>query len=125
MSTEPIVWRCFHCDFETSNRDEAKSHFGDSGDPALCLFWASMDDAERAHEYQQMVLELNATREEVRNLNASIEYESSEGMRMFRELESRMQQDLRRAEESGYAKGLQDAIKHPEDLGLCNASVQG
>lgn len=116
-------WRCFHCGFETSDHEEARSHFSDGdGDPALCLFWASMDDAERAHEYQQMVLELNATREEVFSLNAAIEAESAEGMRMFRELESRMHQELRRAEEDGYARGLRDAQKHPEELGLCRSS---
>lgn len=107
------VWRCFHCDFETSDPFAAEAHFGEgSGDPALCVFWASMDDAERAHEYQQMVLELNATREEVRSLNVAIEYENSEGMRLFRELESRMGQELLRAEECGYAKGLRDASEH-------------
>ena len=66
------VWRCFHCSFETSDHAEAKSHFGDSGDEVLCLFWASMDDAERAHEYQQMVLELNAAREEEHRLRTFI-----------------------------------------------------
>lgn len=115
-----MMWRCFHCGFETSDKNEARSHFGDdSGDPALCLFWNSLDDAERAHEYQQMVLELNATREDVIRLNVEIESESAEGMRMFRELESRMQQEIRQAEEDGYARGLRDAQKHPEELGLC------
>jgi len=60
------MWKCFHCSFETDNYDEAAAHFGGGdGDPALCVFWASMDDAERAHAYQQMVLELNGTREEL------------------------------------------------------------
>ena len=113
----------FHCGFETTDHAEAQSHFGDdSDDPALCLFWASMDDATRAHEYQQMVLELNATREDVFRLNAEIEHESAEGMRMFRELESRVQQEIRRAEEDGYARGLRDAQKHPEELGLYRSS---
>lgn len=112
-------WLCFHCGFETDDHAEAQSHFGDdSDDPALCVFWESLDDAERAHEYQQMVLELNATREEVFSLNAAIEAESAEGMRMFRELESRMHQDIRRAEEDGYARGLADAKRHPQELGL-------
>ena len=119
--TETKTWTCFHCGFETSSRDEAQSHFGDDeDDPAMCLFWASMDDAARAHEYQQMVLELNATHEDVFRLRAEIECESSEGMRMFRELEGRMQQELRRSEEDGYARGLRDAKKSPEELGLCN-----
>jgi hypothetical protein len=48
-------------------------------------------------------------------LNAEIENESAEGMRMFRELESRMQQEVRQAEEDGYARGLRDAQKHPEE----------
>ena len=120
---QPIVmpaWRCFHCEFETSDRNEAQAHFGDdSDDPSLCVFWASMDDAERAHEYQQMVLELNATREDVFRLNAEIEMESAEGMRLFRGLESRMHQEIRRAEEDGYARGLRAAQKHPEEIGLC------
>lgn len=61
------MWKCFHCSFETDNYDEAAAHFGDGdGDPALCVFWESMNDAERVHEYQQMVLELNATRDELR-----------------------------------------------------------
>jgi hypothetical protein len=114
------AWRCFHCGFKTSDEKEAQAHFGDdSDDPALCVFWTSLDDAERAHEYQQLTMELNATREDVFRLNAEIEMESSEGMRMFRELESRMYQELRRAEEDGYARGLRDAQKHPEEIGLC------
>jgi hypothetical protein len=114
------VWRCFHCEFETSDHAEAQSHFGDDSDaPALCIFWATLEDAERAHEYQQMVLELNAIRESVIRLNAAFDNECSEGMRLFRELESKMQQEIRRAEEEGYAKGLRDAQKHPEELGLC------
>jgi hypothetical protein len=117
------TWRCFHCDFETSDRAEAQAHFGDDSDePSLCIFWATMDDAARLHEYRQMVLELNATREEVFRLNAAIENESSDGMRAFRELESRMRLELRRAEEDGYARGLRDAQEHPEELGLCVTS---
>lgn len=113
------VWRCFHCGFETSDYSEAESHFGDGdGDPALCILWSSMDDAERSHEYQQMVLELNGTRDEVRSLHAAIENESAEGMRLFRELESQMHQQILRAEEDGYARGLCDAKNHPEELGL-------
>lgn len=117
--SEPVTWRCFHCSFETSDPEEAHAHFGDdSGDPVLCILWVSMDDAERAHEYQQLVLELNAKREEQFVLRAEIENESAEGMRLFRELESRVHQDMRRAEEEGYARGLRDAQKYPEELGI-------
>ena len=114
------AWRCFHCGFETSDEKEARAHFGDdSDDQALCVMWASIDDAERAHAYQQLTLELDATREEVFSLNAAIENESSEGMRAFRELEAKMHREIRRAEEDGYARGLRDAQKHPEEIGLC------
>jgi hypothetical protein len=91
-----------------------------------CLFDENKNfcTPECVHEYQQLVLELNATREEVFRLSAEIENESSEGMRMFRKLESRMQQEIRRAEEDGYARGLRDAQKHPEELGLCRLSLQ-
>ena len=123
VASELPTWRCFHCSFETSDESEAKSHFGDdSGDPALCIFWASMDDHARAHEYQQMVLELDATRQEVCSLNAAIDDESAEGMRMFRELETRVQLEIQRAEENGYSRGLHDAQKHPEEIGLCRMS---
>lgn len=68
-------WACFHCGFETNDQAEAMAHFGDDmHEPlALCQHWTSWKDHEKAHEFQQLTLELNGTREEAEKQRAEIE----------------------------------------------------
>lgn len=41
-------WRCFHCDFATSDRIAAEIHFGDGeGSAPICLEWSKMTEDER------------------------------------------------------------------------------
>lgn len=62
-----IPWRCFHCDFVTSDREEARAHFGDCDDAEeftpSCKWWSNMDDQERKEQFQSLLAELNGERE--------------------------------------------------------------
>lgn len=94
-------WRCFHCEEAFVEEDDARLHFGSSElhSPACQIDIAAFRAMERRME--------------------SYNAEDSE---MHRQI-SRMQADhslaLIREEEKGYARGLEDAKKHPEELGLC------
>ena len=60
-------WRCFGCDFVTSDPKAAEAHFGD-GDEAsefvpVCKWWAESDDDERKRGYQDLIIELNGARD--------------------------------------------------------------
>ena len=98
-----MPWRCFHCDQTFTDRDEAALHFGDSPfEETACGVDAS--------ELRTLQRELALYHEEdtVRD-------------REIRRLHSEIARRERRAEEDGYAKGLEDARKHPETLGLREA----
>ena len=53
-----LPWRCFQCDFITSDREEALAHFGDCDDgeefKPICKWWAEMDDGERKRTFQDL-----------------------------------------------------------------------
>ena len=60
-------WRCYHCDFFATTREEAEAHFGD-GDEAsefvpLCKWWTKSDEAERMRAYQEVVKDLAVERD--------------------------------------------------------------
>lgn len=61
-----IPWRCFHCDFVTSDRAEAQAHFGDRDDAEefkpICKWWASMSADEKLSQFQQALKDLEAER---------------------------------------------------------------
>ena len=63
-----MKWRCFFCDFETDIHEEAAAHFGDPDDPEefkpICKWWQRMSVEERIGEFQVLIQELNAEREE-------------------------------------------------------------
>lgn len=65
---EQPKWLCFHCGFGTSNEEEAGAHFGDRDDAAefspTCTWWARMSKEERVAEFQTLIKELNAARDE-------------------------------------------------------------
>jgi len=58
------VWKCFHCEFETSEFSEAAAHFGDRDEELpICQTWKAMNAKGRIGEYQSVIGELNAERE--------------------------------------------------------------
>lgn len=61
-------WRCFHCDFATSNRAEAEAHFGDRDDTEefkpLCKWWQLMSEDERIGALQDTIQQLNEAHQE-------------------------------------------------------------
>lgn len=103
---QPVAqWRCFHCDEVFTSVVTAAFHFGyaDLEKPA-CLV--------DAVELRNLQLELRRYREEDTDLHRAIHAEESKGL-----------EAARRAEEQGYARGLADAKKHPEELGLYASPV--
>jgi hypothetical protein len=105
----PHGWTCFHCG-ETfpgnlTGQRAAQLHFG-----------ASIHDEPKcqisAHHLRVMETDLRRYREEDTELHREI---------------ARMQADhavaLRREEEKGYARGLEDARKFPETLGLARTGT--
>ena len=65
-------WRCFHCDFATTNFRDAYAHFGDRDDAEefkpICKWWANMEPAERQETFQGVVRELNDVKVDNDNL---------------------------------------------------------
>lgn len=65
---EAMPWRCFQCDFITTNRDEAAAHFGDRDDAEefkpICKWWANMGTPERVDALQDVLQQLNEERRE-------------------------------------------------------------
>ncbi len=94
------AWRCFHCDERFTDTDSARAHFGDSErQQALCTIDPTHFRWMEA-QHRQTVDECDTLSQTVRSL--ANEHETLR----------------RRAEELGYARGLADAKKHPEELGL-------
>lgn len=97
-------WTCFHCGETFHGQQAARLHFG-----------ASVHDEPKcqisAHRLRAMEAELRRYRDEDTDLHREI---------------ARLQADhaiaLRREEEKGYARGLEDAKKYPETLGLTRAT---
>lgn len=93
-------WTCFHCGETFYHATAARLHFG-----------AGVHDEPKcqisAHKVRAMEAELNRYREEDTDLHREIA-----------RLKSDHATALRREEEKGYARGLEDAKKYPETLGL-------
>jgi hypothetical protein len=74
---QAMPWRCFHCDFITTDREEAEAHFGDRDDPTefkpICKWWASMSDDERIATLQDIIKQLNAEQRENMSQRTAIE----------------------------------------------------
>jgi hypothetical protein len=89
----PAGWRCFHCGEEFTDSDAAALHFG-------------------THEYQEPACLIDIAKfREMEALQRRYADEDADVHRAMRRMDSDHQQALRRAEEDGYAKGLQDAVK--------------
>ena len=68
------IWRCFHCDFATSDRKEALGHFGDRDEEnPICIVWQSLNADGRVQEYQSALRELEAEREENSRYRTQVE----------------------------------------------------
>ena len=72
-----LPWRCFQCDFVTSDPDEASAHFGDRDDgeefKPICKWWANIDNHERLETLQDTIRELNHCADENMRLLTKIE----------------------------------------------------
>lgn len=97
---EANAWRCFHCNEVFTDKEQAALHFGHSEiqQPA-CRF---------SIEYIRWLEEQHR-----RNVE-----DDTEVLRATRSWASEHEKLRREAEELGYARGLRDAKKHPEELGL-------
>jgi hypothetical protein len=95
---QPGEWRCFHCDERFTDKDAAALHFG-------------------THEYQEPACLIDIAKyREMEALQLRYADEDACVHRTMRRMETDHQQALRRAEEDGYAKGLADAAKYPEEV---------
>ncbi len=60
-------WKCFFCEFETSDRETAEDHFGDRDDAEefkpICKWWDRMDGDERKQTLQDYVHDLKIEQE--------------------------------------------------------------
>jgi hypothetical protein len=100
-----IEYRCYHCNQVFYEEDgSASEHFGCSMvQEPICTI-----NAKRLRELEQ----------EVDSLRRQIQEESTPLEREIASLRSEIATKERRAEEAGYARGLEDAKKYPETLGL-------
>lgn len=94
VATGDKTWRCFHCDEVFTDREKAALHFGvyQTSDPACQInieAYRKMEENHRAHLQ-----------------------EDSEMHRELAAMECKTQIELRRAEERGYARGIED-MKQP------------
>lgn len=100
-----VVWRCFHCDEAFTDSEKAAEHFGTS------LFQKPACQIDIT-EYRKMEETHRRHCEEDTDLHREIYKTHGDGVMA-----------AKRAEESGYARGLADAKKHPEELGLMLATA--
>jgi hypothetical protein len=74
---QAMPWRCFHCDFITSDPAEAAAHFGDRDDASefkpICKWWSWMDDHERLQTLQDTQRQLNEGAKENMRLLTRVE----------------------------------------------------
>jgi hypothetical protein len=74
---DAIPWRCFHCDFITTNRAEAAAHFGDEDDTSeftpLCKWWTSLSLDEKCLALQDTIQQLNEERDAAERMLTKIE----------------------------------------------------
>lgn len=98
-------WRCFHCDECFTTADSAMEHFGRT-------------------ERQSPACQIDIT--EYRAMEQRMLAYTQEDADIHREMHARLsdhQLALVREEERGYSRGLADAKKNPEDLGLVAAAA--
>lgn len=105
VALNDLTWRCFHCDEVFTDRNAAMTHFGKS-------------------EHREAACTIDVAR--LRDLEDQLQSYRNEDTELYRQI-ARMQSDhataLRREEEKGYARGLEDAKKYPETIGLTRVVV--
>lgn len=111
---ESKSWRCFHCDEVFTDRESAADHFGvqidDCADTVACKLGATK---------KLLVKMLREAQEELRQYHQ----EDNAAFQRFYALGAEHSTSLRREEEKGYARGLEDAKKFPETLGLARTGT--
>jgi hypothetical protein len=72
-----LPWRCFHCDFVTSDYAEALAHFGERDDAEefkpICKWWDRLSEDERKETLQDTIKQLNERENEVMRQTTKIE----------------------------------------------------
>lgn len=111
-SNEQVSWRCFHCTEVFTDREAAADHFG------VQIDGCADDVACKLNAKDGLLLKM--LREAQRELR-QYHQEDTAAFRQFYALGADHTTALRREEEKGYARGLEDAKKHPETLGLRSA----
>lgn len=97
---QPGPWRCFHCSEVFETPDAASLHFGKSErDQPMCQI--SVEHVRWLEAQHQRACE-----------------DDTDVLRTIRGILGEHEKLRKRAEEDGYARGLADAKKHPEELGL-------
>lgn len=94
-------WICFHCGFETSDHNEAQSHFGERDDAQefspTCTWWSKLTAEERIQEIQDLRQQITQEQDEnsllltrIEGLEYRVEGQLSEihGFRPFRACDS-------------------------------------
>lgn len=114
ITSNPESWRCFHCDEVFTDRAAAADHFGVQIDGCADDVACKINAVDG-----QLVSMLREAQSELRQYHQ----EDNEAFRQFHALGAEHATELRREEEKGYARGLEDAKKHPETLGLTGASA--
>lgn len=102
------TWRCFHCDEVFTDREAAADHFGVQIDGCPDEVACKINATEGL-----LVSMLREAQAELRLYHQ----EDNAAFRQFHALGAEHAMALRREEEKGYARGLEDAKKHPETLG--------
>lgn len=101
-------WTCFFCGDTFKTPGGAKDHFGGNlGSTTACKI--KFEEIELLMAYRKLETEL-------RNLRARVSDEDTEKDRQINSMISKHAQELKREEEKGYARGLEDGIKHQEDI---------
>lgn len=109
-------WTCFHCGDTFTDERSARAHFGPTPahEPGCILKFQAGD-----RSLLRALRVVEAERDELRRQHCE---EDSELHRALHAKDAEMHAAVRRAEEQGYARGLEDAKKYPETLGLTRAS---
>lgn len=110
-------WTCFHCGETFPPHGihviRAREHFGTTPDyQPGCVLKLNAEDRVLLTKLRSVEAELDRYREEDTDLHRALAAKSSE-----------MAVAVRRAEEQGYARGLEDAKRYPETIGLMRAEV--
>lgn len=113
----PHGWTCFHCGDTFTDERSARTHFGPTPDSEPgCII--KLQQGDRSMLRALRIFE--AERDELRRQQVD---EDSQLHRELAALGAEMSTAVRRAEEAGYARGLEDAKKYPETLGLTKAEA--